>query len=337
MSLLSIIVPAWNAEKTLALCLEALEQQTLSRDKYEILLIDDGSTDRTAELAQTFPVQYHFQENQGPAAARNNGASLAQGAYIFFTDADCVPDPNWLEEMSASFSRPEVAAVKGAYRTEQDSIVARFSQLEFEERFAMLEKRDSIDMVDTYSAGFRKDIFQALNGFDSRFPVANNEDTELSYRMAEQGHTMIFNPRAVVRHLNHPDSIKRYFLLKFSRGYWRMMVYRMFPDKMLKDSYTPQSLKFQIIALFSMGTAVLFLPLFPKSAGLILLASLAFFLIQTVSFTRIAFKKDPTVAWLAPFLLALRAAAIGSGALWGIFRMRFGSDVFATNSSKADR
>jgi hypothetical protein len=78
---------------------------------------------------------------------------------------------------------------------------------------------------------FKKEIFQSLGGFDTRFPVANNEDTELSYRMAAQGHRMVFNPRAVVCHLNHPDSILRYLRLKFSRGFWRMMVYRMFPDK----------------------------------------------------------------------------------------------------------
>ena len=214
----SIIVPTWNAEKILPLCLQALERQTIAKDRYEIIVIDDGSTDHSAEIVQKFSAGYHFQENQGPAAARNRGAALSKGSIIFFTDADCVPDPNWLEEMSAPFARTEVTAVKGAYRTEQKSIVARFAQLEFEERFAMLEKNNSIDMVDTYSAGFRKEIFQALGGFDTRFPAANNEDTELSYRMAEQGHTMVFNPRAVVRHLNHPDSIKRYFCLKFQPG-----------------------------------------------------------------------------------------------------------------------
>lgn len=155
----SVIVPAWNAEKTLVRCLKSLTRQTLAQERYEIIIVDDGSTDRTADIADQFSVVYHYQENCGPAAARNAGVSLAKGAVIFFTDADCVPDPDWLEEMSAPFARPEVAAVKGAYRTEQKELIARFAQIEFEERFLMLEQRETIDMVDTYSAGFRKEIF----------------------------------------------------------------------------------------------------------------------------------------------------------------------------------
>ena len=297
---LSVIVPAWNAEKNLALCLRSLTRQVLSKGSYEVILVDDGSTDQTAEIARRFPVVYHYQENQGPAAARNAGVFLAKGDLIFFTDADCVPDPNWLEEMAAPFARPEVTAVKGVYRTEQKDIVARFAQVEFEERFRMLEQRESIDMVDTYAAGFKKKIFMDLGGFDIRFPKANNEDTEFSYRMALQGYTMVFTPRALVRHLNHPDSVFRYFRLKFGRGFWRLMVYRMHPERMVKDSYTPQTLKLQIVVLFLglIGLFVLFASLF---WGTILLAgSSLFFLALTFPFLRIAYRHDRAVAFLSP-------------------------------------
>ncbi len=318
---LSVIVPAWNAAKTLPLCLEALERQTAARARFEVIVVDDGSSDGTAEIARRFSVRCCSQKNQGPAAARNKGVSLAQGSLIFFTDADCVPDPTWLEKMAAPFARPEVAAVKGTYRTEQTSLVARFAQLEFEERFRMLARRDSIDMVDTYSAGFRKDIFQQLGGFDTRFPEANNEDTEFSYRMAEAGHTMVFAPKAVVRHLNHPDSVRRYFRLKFGRGYWRMMVYQLFPGKMLKDSYTPQTLKLQILALLGAGAGLIVLP---WQGAAVFTAALLFFLILSIPFAAAVFKSDRTAALLSPLLLALRAAAIGSGALWGTAQLMAG-------------
>ncbi|MCI5207837.1 MAG: glycosyltransferase [Candidatus Electrothrix sp. ATG2] len=338
---LSVIVPAWNAEKTLALCLRSLIRQTFSRDRYEIIVVDDGSTDRTAEIARQFSVAYYHQENQGPAAARNAGVNLTQGNLVFFTDADCVPDPNWLEEMAAPFARPDVAAVKGAYRTEQKGLIARFAQVEFEERFTMLEQRESIDMVDTYSAGFRKEIFLELGGFDTRFPKANNEDTEFSYRMAAQGYTMVFTPRALVRHLNHPDSVLRYFRLKFGRGYWRLMVYRMVPEKILKDSYTPQTLKMQIVGLFLMGGCLLYL-LFcstcsasPLTWPFLTLSSVClFFLSQIIPFVRIALKHDRTVACLSPLLLALRAAAIGSGVVWGGIRLWTGCDVVGLKQKK---
>ncbi|CAK8714330.1 Glycosyltransferase 2-like domain-containing protein [Candidatus Electrothrix laxa] len=324
----SVIVPAWNAEKHLALCLRSLTQQTLSEDSYEVILVDDGSTDQTAEIARRFPVVYHYQENQGPAVARNAGVFLAKGALIFFTDSDCVPDPNWLEEMAAPFARPEVVAVKGAYRTEQKEIVARFAQVEFEERFSMLEQRESIDMIDTYAAGFRKEIFLGSGGFDARFPEANNEDTELSYRMAAQGYTMVFTPRAVVRHLNHPDSVLRYFRIKFGRGFWRLMVYRMHPERMVKDSYTPQTLKLQIATLFLGLLGAFFFFVSPFLGTILLAGSSLFFLALTFPFFRIAYRHDRNVAFFSPLFLALRAVAIGSGVAWGGIQLWIGRDVF---------
>ena len=317
----SVIVPAWNAEDSLPLCLSALEQQTLPKEQYEIIVVDDGSSDRTREVACGFAIQYHFQDNAGPAMARNQGVDLAKGELVLFTDADCVPDPDWLEAMTVPFSNPEIAAVKGAYRTEQKSLVARFAQLEFEERFDMLRKKDSIDMVDTYSAAFRKDIFQELGGFDTSFPEPNNEDTEFSYRMAGHGYRMVFAPDAVVRHLNHPDAVVRYFRLKFSRGFWRMMVYRMFPGKMMADSYTPQSLKAQIMVLFLIETSLLLFFVDPLFAGGLLFFGIVIFFLLSLSFVQTAWKKDRHVAVLSPLFLALRAGAIGSGALWGLLRI----------------
>jgi GT2 family glycosyltransferase len=192
----------------------------------------------------------------------------------------------------------------------------------------MLKQRDSIDMVDTYSAGFRKEIFLALGGFDTRFPKADNEDTEFSYRMAAQGYMMVFAPRAVVRHLNHPDSVLRYFRLKFGRGFWRLMVYRMHPERMVKDSYTPQTLKLQIILLFLglIGVFVLFASLFLGT--ILLVGSSLFFLALTFPFFRIACRHDRSVAFLSPLLLALRAVAIGSGVAWGGIQLWLGRDVF---------
>src|SRR3990172_1947954 len=155
----SVIVPAYNAQKTIGQCIDALLVQKYPRENYEVIVIDDGSTDGTAEVAKAYPVKYLYQINQGPATARNVGVREALGEIILFTDSDCVPFDNWIAEMVKPFEDKEVVAVKGAYKTKQKSMMARFAQLEFEERFEMLKKAESIDMVDTYSAGYRKDIF----------------------------------------------------------------------------------------------------------------------------------------------------------------------------------
>ncbi|MBI4838721.1 MAG: glycosyltransferase [Nitrospirae bacterium] len=318
MILYSVIIPAYNAEDTIRNCLDALEKQTIPKEDYEVIVVDDGSTDRTPEIIKRFPVKYLRQKNKGPASARNSGAGEAKGEIILFTDADCVPQESWIKEMIMPFKDPAVIAVKGAYKTKQRSLTARFAQTEFEERFKMLEKADSIDMVDTYSAAFRKQAFLSFGGFDPSFPVANNEDTELSYKMSRAGCKMVFNPAAIVFHLKHPDTIKKYAKLKFWRGYWRVVVYKRYPDKMFKDSYTPQTLKLQIFTLFLLLTCLPFIWLQPRLMFYFFPAAILLFMLSAMPFTRLAAKNDLTVAVLSPFFLFVRAASLGLGAVLGM-------------------
>jgi GT2 family glycosyltransferase len=314
----SIIVPAYNAVKTIGACLGALSRQSVDAKDYEIIVVDDGSRDGTAEVVKTFPVRYLHQMNRGPATARNRGAREARGGIIFFTDSDCVPSTDWIAEMARPFQDPDVVAVKGAYRTNQRSFIARFAQVEFEERFELLKRAPSIDMVDTYSAAYRREVFQSVGGFDESFPVANNEDTELSYKLSRMGKKMVFSPDAVVYHLKHPDSLGRYARLKFSRGYWRMVVYRRYPDKMMKDSYTPQTLKLQILFLF---LAIGWLPvmlLWPNGIVYPLAATVLLYGLSMAPFMLLAIRRDPVIGILSPFFLSVRAASLGLGFLWGV-------------------
>ncbi|QWR78565.1 glycosyltransferase [Candidatus Magnetomonas plexicatena] len=321
----SVIVPAFNAEKTIKDCITALTEQSFNKDDYEIIVVDDGSTDKTAEIIQTLPVKYISKPNGGPASARNLGAKEAKGEIILFTDSDCVATPEWLAEMLKPFSDLTVKAVKGVYRTPLKSLTARFAQIEFEERYEMLKKAPSIDMIDTYSAAFRKDVFEHVGGFDESFPVANNEDTELSYKLSSMGLKMVFNPDAIVNHLGHPDSVLRYAKLKFWRGYWRMAVYKRFPGKMVKDTYTPQTLKVQILALFGTLFSLPLIPLFwhtylDMPAVFVALVSFFGFLAVTLPFMLFSLKRDMLVGLLSPLFIALRAASIGTGVLYYAFK-----------------
>ncbi len=162
------------------------------------------------------------QANGGPAAARNRGALEAQGAIILFTDDDCVPMPDWLDAMLEPFQDPEVIGVKGVYRTRQKSVVARFVQIEYEDRYRLMAGLPCIDFIDTYSAAFRRDRFLEMNGYDTSFPVACAEDIELSYRMSARGWKMKFVPGAIVYH-THPDTLWRYLKKKYKFAFWRVL------------------------------------------------------------------------------------------------------------------
>jgi glycosyltransferase involved in cell wall biosynthesis len=327
--LLSVIVPAYNATHTIGRCLEALAHQTLPRDRYEVIVVDDGSVDGTGVEVKKHPgMQLLSQAHAGPAAARNLGAQHAQGELVLFTDADCEPAPDWIEQISAPFgpqSLPEgeglLAGAKGAYLTRQRALVARFVQIEYEERYERMARLTTLDFVDTYSAAYRRDIFVENGGFDTSFPVASVEDQEFSFRLAQRGYRMVFVPRARVCHWAHPDSLGTYWRRKFKIGFWKVKVLRRYPGKLWRDSHTPQSLKAQMALLAAGGPCLVGGCIWPPLAWGAGVAA-ALFLATAIPFLLMAWRKDRAVALISPPLLAVRALALGMGILAGLTQTR---------------
>lgn len=307
--IISVVIPAYNEAKTIVDCLNSLMNQTLTRDRYEIIVVDDGSTDGTLEIVRKFPgVISVSQRNQGPAAARNNGVRRAQGGIILFTDADCRPFANWLEEMVRPFEQnPEIVAMKGAYETRQRELIARFVQIEYEDKYDRMKQQSNIDFIDTYSAGFRREIFLQARGFSEEFPVACAEDVELSFRLAGKGHKMVFNPEAKVFHL-HPNSVRGYFKKKYKFAYWRMLAVKKHPNKILKDAHTPHSMKLQLL-FFSLLIASLGFMVISRSAWKVGFFSLILFYLAAIPFIIKALKRDFIIGILSPAFLFVRSAA----------------------------
>ena len=315
---ISIIIPAHNAEQTITRCLNALLRQTFPANSYEIIVVDDGSIDKTcARVVANKKVRLFKQNHAGPSAARNLGTQHAFGKIILFTDADCEPVQDWIEHMIAPFQEEEIVGVKGTYLTHQRELVARFVQLEFEDKYDRMAQDEYIDFIDTYSAGYRKSILIANNGFDPTFPVASTEDQELSFRLARQGYKMVFVPDAKVYHLEHPRNLLEYWRKKFNIGYWKVVVHLYHPHKLFRDSHTPQILKFQILLIGIGGLLIpsgfIWSPLWWVSGFMGLI-----FLLSTFPFVVKAWLKDPPVAVISPALLFLRALALGTGFAAGL-------------------
>lgn len=326
----SIIIPTLNGASRIGNCLDALVKHTAEYDP-EILVVNDGSTDNTVDVVARYPrVRLISQPNAGPAAARNRGASEANGQIILFTDDDCVVTPDWISAMMAPFDDPEVVGVKGIYCTTQKSLAARFVQIEYEDRYRSMARLASIDFIDTYSAGFRRDRFLQMNGYDTSFPVACAEDIELSYRMSSLGWTMKFAPAAVVRH-THPDSIPRYLRKKYKFAYWRVLAVRKNPRKALRDSHTPQLMKLQLLfapaLLLAAGLDLALRPAMPISIVVI-----GGFFLSTLPFATRAMVADPIVGLVSPALLALRACAQLMGVAAGTLQAFRKSAKISTNS-----
>lgn len=314
----SIIIPTFNGASRIGNCLDSLVKQAAGRD-VEIIVVDDGSTDNTAGVVSCYSsVRLITQANAGPASARNRGALEARGQILLFTDDDCVPMSDWLEAMLGPFKELDVVGAKGTYRTHQKSLAARFVQIEYEDKYRLMAGLPSIDFIDTYSAGFRRDRFMDMTGYDTSFPVACAEDIELSYRMSARGWKMKFVPAAIVYH-THPDTFLGYLKKKYKFAYWRVLAVRKNPSKGVKDSHTPQIMKLQLLFAPALLIAVVFdmtmRPTVPVSA--LVLGS---FLLSTLPFALRAIRRDPVVGLLSPVLLAARACAqllgVGAGLIY---------------------
>ena len=118
----SVIVPCFNNERYLRVCLEALFAQTYPRDRYEVILVDNNSTDRSLEIARDFPGLMVLQEEvQGSYSARNRGLRNSRGKMLAFTDSDCEACPTWLQTMAASLSEPGAVLALGSRRHAAES------------------------------------------------------------------------------------------------------------------------------------------------------------------------------------------------------------------------
>jgi glycosyltransferase involved in cell wall biosynthesis len=313
---ISVIVPVFNGGRKIYRCVRALKRQRTQR-AYEIIVVDDGSTDRSLRYIRGNGVRVFRQANQGPAAARNLGVRKARGKIVLFTDADCEPLEDWIEQMVQPLEDPAISGVKGSYLTRQKKIVPRFVQLEYESKYEKMKRDCHIDFIDTYAAGFVKKDFLSAGKFDTRFPTASVEDQEFSFRMWASGYRMVFNPEAKVYH-THSDSLWNYMKKKFRIGFWKPLVLKRHPKKIVRDSHTPQSLKFQMVfAMLLLGCLILgpldsdflFYGLFPFTG----------FLVTIFPFALRLFRKDPLVALCSPFLLSARAISLSFGLLAGAF------------------
>ncbi len=312
--MISIIIPAFNEDKNIARCLDVVRNQTDGRGDCEIIVVDDGSTDATRQVAQAHGARVLAQSNHGAATARNFGVQNASGEIVLFIDADCVPDPNWVAAMTAPFAESAVVGVGGMKQTHQRAFMPRFIQMEFDYRYDQVRAHRYIDFIDSGTAAYRRDIFLKNNGFDAR--LADAEDVELSFRLSEQGFKMAFARDAIV-YREHPTSLWEYLRIKFTYAYWRSFVYKRFPQKIASDSRTPQTQKIQsglaLVLPFAILGSFIWSP-----AALVAVVTVILLLATTLPFVARYWKRDPVIALAAPILIALAAVAVGWGVAIGV-------------------
>jgi glycosyltransferase involved in cell wall biosynthesis len=202
---ISVVVPAFNAAAYLRQCLEAIFAS--KAPAYECILVDDGSTDDSASVAQQFGARVvHVNDGpMGPAHARNQGAKIARGTILFFVDADIVLAPGALKRVSDTFrDHPNRVAVFGSYdaRPAAPGVISQYRNL----LHHFVHQNGNTD-ASTFWAGcgaIRRSVFEEVGGFDEKqFARPAIEDIELGYRLRSAGHRILLDKGLQGTHLKH--------------------------------------------------------------------------------------------------------------------------------------
>ena len=211
----SVIVCAYNGERTMDHCLDSLE--TLNYPNYEVVVVNDGSTDRTREIAERYAyIRLINQENEGLSAARNVGLRAATGDIIAYTDCDCMADPDWLTHLVARFLSSDFGAVGGPNLPPPDrSLVANCVAVSPGAPTHVLLDDEVAEHIPGCNMAFRREALEAINGFDPVFRAAG-DDVDLCWRLQNKGYKIGFSAAAVVWHFRR-NTVRDY--IKQQQGY----------------------------------------------------------------------------------------------------------------------
>jgi glycosyltransferase involved in cell wall biosynthesis len=214
-----VVIPAFNAGNTLPGCLESIAAQSVA--PFEVILVDDGSTDSTAAIARAAGVRVvQCQANTGPAAARNRGVDTASGDVILFLDSDVIIPPGLVEGIGDTLrNQPEISAVQTVYspRCPARNAVSRYQNLYYYCSLTAV-RLDRVATFATWCAAVRKEVFLEAGGFNTSIPEPTVEDEELGYTLADMGRIILLDRSLQVTHL------ASYTLRQFVSRRFRMAV-----------------------------------------------------------------------------------------------------------------
>ena len=224
----SVVVCSYNGGRTIRDCLEALTK--LEYPNYEVIVVNDGSTDDTVTIAKQFPFRLVSTPNRGLSNARNTGLRLATGDLVAYTDDDAYPDPHWLTYLADMFQRTSHAGIGGPnLPPPNDGWIAECVSNAPGGPIHVLLDDETAEHIPGCNMAFRKSHLEAIGGFDSQFRAAG-DDVDICWRLQDRGWTLGFHPSAVVWH-HRRNSVQTYW--KQQRGYGRAeaLLERKWPEK----------------------------------------------------------------------------------------------------------
>lgn len=254
----SIIIPAKNEEKNIVKCLSGIKSLNFSNKDFEIIVVDNNSTDNTGKIARDAGAKVIKIQTGTIGALRNQGAKLATGEFLAFIDADCVPDKDWLKNAFLVFSSQNVAAVgsKPGIPTKTTWVERTWSLMK------QIPYRCETTWLSSSNFIVRKSIFEDEKGFDPSLVTC--EDADIGYRISKK-FTIINDPKVNVIHLGEPKTLKEFFIKEMWHGeanfkgvFRHGFTFQELPS-LVFPLITATSLLFGIIGLFTLSNKFLIL------------------------------------------------------------------------------
>jgi O-antigen biosynthesis protein len=301
---ISVVVCSFNGARTIRECLDGLLR--LEYADYEVLTVDDGSTDATPSIMREYPFRHISQDHLGLSAARNAGLSAATGDIVAYIDDDAVPDIHWLQFLAAAYQSPDTVAVGGPnIPPPADTPMADCIANAPGGPMHVLLSDVVAEHLPGCNLSARTDCLRQIGGFDPDFRVAG-DDVDICWRFQQQGWTLGFSHGAVVWHRRR-DTLAGYWRQQRGYGKAEALLERKWPDK-----YTPEGNLMWTGRLYGRGLPTV-LPLLPSR--------IYYGVWGSALFQRIyAPWSSPLVAWpLMPewyLLLGILTVLAGLGPFW---------------------
>ena len=208
----SIVIPAKNEEKNIKNCLDSIFKNNFEKSRYEVLVIDNGSEDKTVQIVKTMGAQVFVKPECTISCLRNFGAMKAKGIIIAFLDADCTVSDNWLYAASMYISKDEIVSFGSPAVLPKDST---WVQREWFNIRGKKNKVEDVDWLESANVFVRADAFRAAGGFKENLVTC--EDYDLSVRLKRFGR-IVADSRIVAVHHREPATIREFFYKEKWRG-----------------------------------------------------------------------------------------------------------------------
>lgn len=214
---ISIVVPSYNEEKYLSNCLITIASQQFPKDQYEVIVVDNNSTDGTSEIAKKFGAKIIKEKKQGYVYSLQKGMSRAKGEIIAVVDADTELSSNWLEIIEKAFLDPKVVAITGRVNLDTKSKLLNFSTSALYSLFLYISSFIEKPNLTGFNFAVRRDAFLKVGGLNTLFEMS--PDVDLGIRLNEIGKVKVIDKLSVITSARRWEERFVPTLWEYAKGY----------------------------------------------------------------------------------------------------------------------